>query len=196
MTIPIKAMTVIEFDKWVLLPENSDKSYEYIGGELAEVVLNNYSSLVAARILYFITHYIMVNKIKGYVTGADGGYIVAGERYIPDVAYISAEQQADPSHDAYNPNPPDLAVEVVSPSDSERNLAIKVANYLSAGTIVWVIYPERKELNICAPQEAVKTLSEDDVILHFQGKVARFKVPARVVFTDELPRNARRVHAG
>jgi len=34
------------------------------------------------------------------------------------------------------------------------------------------------------------TLDEDDVIAWFQGKVARFKIPARVVFIDELPRNA------
>lgn len=33
-------------------------------------------------------------------------------------------------------------------------------------------------------------LSEDDVVGHFHGKVARFKVPARAVFMDELPRNA------
>ena len=33
-------------------------------------------------------------------------------------------------------------------------------------------------------------LTEDDVIGWFQGKVARFKIPKRVVFVDELPRNA------
>ena len=34
------------------------------------------------------------------------------------------------------------------------------------------------------------SLSEDAVIGHCHGKIARFKIPARVVFTDELPRNA------
>ncbi|MEM1160633.1 MAG: AMP-binding protein, partial [Pseudomonadota bacterium] len=38
--------------------------------------------------------------------------------------------------------------------------------------------------------DADAALSEDDVIGHFHGKVARFKIPARVVFIDELPRNA------
>ncbi len=33
-------------------------------------------------------------------------------------------------------------------------------------------------------------LSEDDVIGWFHGKVARFKIPTRVIFTDVLPRNA------
>ncbi len=40
---------------------------------------------------------------------------------------------------------------------------------------------------VCAEGAA---LSEADVIGWFQGKVARFKIPARVVFVDELPRNA------
>ena len=33
-------------------------------------------------------------------------------------------------------------------------------------------------------------LTEDDVIGWFHGKVARFKIPTRVIFTDVLPRNA------
>lgn len=33
-------------------------------------------------------------------------------------------------------------------------------------------------------------LTEEDVIGWFQGKLARFKIPARVAFVDELPRNA------
>ena len=33
-------------------------------------------------------------------------------------------------------------------------------------------------------------LSEDDILGHFQGKLARFKLPVRVRFIDELPRNA------
>lgn len=39
-------------------------------------------------------------------------------------------------------------------------------------------------------RQSGSTLTQDDVIAHFHGKVARFKIPARVVFLDELPRNA------
>ncbi|MEJ5197516.1 MAG: SdrD B-like domain-containing protein, partial [Anaerolineae bacterium] len=49
------------------------------------------------------------------VTGADGGYRVGDERYIPDVAFVSQSRQPAPSRDAYNAIAPDLAVEVLSP---------------------------------------------------------------------------------
>lgn len=41
----------------------------------------------------------------------------------------------------------------------------------------------------CVLEEG-STLTEDDILGHFQGKLARFKLPARVRFIDELPRNA------
>jgi hypothetical protein len=51
---------------------------------------------------------------------------VAGERYLPDVAFISKARQPEPSHDTYNPNAPDLAVDVVSPTGQPRDIRIKV----------------------------------------------------------------------
>jgi fatty-acyl-CoA synthase len=39
-------------------------------------------------------------------------------------------------------------------------------------------------------KDAVAELDEAAVLDWFQGKVARYKIPSRVVFIDELPRNA------
>jgi Uma2 family endonuclease len=80
MVSPTKRMTIEEFDKWVFLPENLDKSFEFIGGEIVEVVSNNYSSEIAGEMLFQIKLFLRENKLKGHVTGADGGYIVSGER--------------------------------------------------------------------------------------------------------------------
>ncbi len=33
-------------------------------------------------------------------------------------------------------------------------------------------------------------LTEADVIAHCQGRIARYKTPARVIFVEEFPRNA------
>lgn len=164
MTIPARTMTVEEFDKWIFLSENADKSFEYIGGEIVEVVSNHYSSKVAFEVGFHIRLYMRENKIKGHVTGADGGYIVSGERYIPDIGYISAKHQEHASREAYNSNYPDLAVEVLSPTDNERDITIKVANYLAAGTVVWVVYPESKQINIFVPGETVQRLNVNDTI--------------------------------
>jgi Uma2 family endonuclease len=131
----------------VMLPENAARRLEYIGGEIVEMVSNNYSSEVAARILGYIFAYLLQHDM-GRVTGADGGYQVADERYIPNVAYVSKARQPESSHDVYNPNAPDLAVEVLSPSDKADDIRIKIANYLAAGTLLWVVEPESKTVEI------------------------------------------------
>ncbi|MDQ7033844.1 MAG: Uma2 family endonuclease [Anaerolineae bacterium] len=102
----------------------------------------------------------------GHLTGEAGGYIVSGERYAPDVAFISYEKQADLAKSGYNPNPPDLAVEVVS-SDSvaeNKKLTIKLSNYLAAGTVVWIVRPEDKYIEIHRPTKPVRTVHENDTL--------------------------------
>src|SRR5512133_3242381 len=108
-------MTVEEFDRFVALPQNADKLFEYIGGEVIEMVSNQRSSAIAYKLGVFIGMYLLQSKMGGIATGADGGYMIAGERYIPDIAYVSKARQSEPSERAYSPIPPDLAVEVLSP---------------------------------------------------------------------------------
>ncbi|MBZ0299633.1 MAG: Uma2 family endonuclease [Anaerolineae bacterium] len=156
-------LTTEAFDHIASLPENADKRLEFVGGEIVEVVSNNYSSEIAAGILGEVSVFAKRKKL-GRVTGADGGYIVSGERYIPDLAFISFARQPGPSHEAYNPNPPDLAVEVLSPTDEPANLRIKIVNYLRAGTVVWVVDPIRKQVEVYAPDQAPKTLTVEDTL--------------------------------
>ena len=158
MAVQIKRRTVEEFDTLVMLPENADKSFEFIGGEIIQMVSNNYSSETAALIIFFIQTYLRQSGTRGRITGADGGYIIGGERYIPDVAYISYKKQPEPCHDAYNPTPPDLAVEVMSPADSERQLSIKIGNYLTAGVMLWVVRPDIQEVEIYSPGQPVRVI--------------------------------------
>jgi Uma2 family endonuclease len=159
-------MTVEEFDVFALLPQNADKILEFIAGEIVEVPSNPYVSKIAGLIITFINMYLFERKIKGHVTGEAGGYMVAGERYAPDVAYISAERQPELAHSGYNPNPPELAVEVISSDriEEQQNLRIKVSNYLSVGTVVWVVRPEDKAIEVHAPSQTVKIYHEKDTL--------------------------------
>lgn len=175
-------LTVEEFDRIASLPENAHKRLEFIGREIVEVVTNNYCSMIAAR---FIFELISYNKGKnlGYITGADGGYMVSGERYIPDVAFISKAKQREPSHEAYNPQAPDLVVEVVSPTDTPKDITDKVANYLAAGTVAWVIHPEKQEAKVYQPGLPVKTILLDGV-LDGGDVLPGFKLPLKDIFTE------------
>lgn len=153
-------MTVEAFDVWA---KRQDRDYEYVRGEALEVVSNNYSSQVGILIGGMLAVYVAQNQL-GHVTGADGGYQVMGERYIPDAAFVSRSKQPQPSREAYNSNPPDLAIEVLSPSDDVDKIRIKIANYLAAGTVVWVLDPDAKVAEVYRPGQSVVVIDENGTL--------------------------------
>lgn len=187
MAVQQPVLTVDQFDHWVQQPENISQRWEFIAGEFVEMVSNSYASEIAATILAAIQSFVKAHKL-GRVTGADGGYHISGERYIPDVAFISFGRQPKSSRAAYNPNPPELAVEVVSNAESvpERDqLRIKVSNYLAVGTVVWIVRPEDQQIEIHAPGQAVRVYSRADT-LDGAPVLPGFTLPLADVF-EEAP---------
>jgi Uma2 family endonuclease len=182
MVVHKKVDTAEEFDEWASLPDNADRRLEFIGGEIVEVPSNPYSSSIASRINMFIGMYLLQNDI-GHLTGEGGGYMVSGERYAPDVAFISRQRQPELVREGYNPNPPELVVEVISPTDSQKNLRIKVANYLAAGTQVWVVYPDDQEVEVYRPGQPVLILDHTGT-LEGAPTLPGFRLPVRDVFPE------------
>jgi Uma2 family endonuclease len=176
-------LSVAEFEEFILRPENLEQNFELIGGEIVPLVSNQRSSNIAAKILIKIGFYLEQNPI-GFVTGEAGGYMVAGERYMPDVGYISNQKQDEVPNVVYNPNAPDLAVEVVSPTDSERQLKYKMANYLAAQTVLWVVYPESQEIEVFVPGMPVQKLGINDT-LDGGSVLPRFTLVLKDIFSKK-----------
>jgi Uma2 family endonuclease len=152
-------MTADEFENFVEMPESRDKRLELIGGEVIDSMTNNYASMIAASVVAEIGMYVK-GKNLGHLTGADGGYKIFDDRYVPNAAYISKKRQPEPSYELYNSNAPDLAIEVIPLTDVTINLADKVVNYLAAGTVVWVIYPDDQQAKIYEPGQPFKTVTK------------------------------------
>jgi len=155
-----------EFEAFVQAPENSERLFEYIGGEIVEVPSNAYASSISAQIIYLILHHVKSHGIAGYVTGEAGGYVVNGERYAPDVAFISKDRQPELAQAGYNPNPPDFAVEVDFPPSgvTQRSLRLKLSNYLAAGTTVWIVMPDLRQVEVHVPGQAPRVYGEGESI--------------------------------
>jgi Uma2 family endonuclease len=82
----------------------------------------------------------------------------------------------------YWPIAPDLAVEVVSPSDRAAEVLAKVAEYLEAGTrLVWVVYPQTQKIVVYRPSADVQMLSVSDT-LEGGDVVPGFACPVAEVF--------------
>ena len=78
----------------------------------------------------------------GFVVGHDPDTIKA-----PDFAFVSYERLPASLPEGYVPLVPDLAVETRSPSDTGREVAEKVEEWLLAGVkIVWVIEPRKRTI--------------------------------------------------
>lgn len=180
MVINAQTMSVSEFDEWVHNPQNRDTNYEYIGGEIVAVVSNSKSSNLGLLIGSFVTVFVHTNAL-GHTTGSDGGYEVGDERYIPDMGFISKARMPKLESAAYLSKAPDLAIEVVSPTDSSRQITIKVGNYLAAKTTVWVVYPEDEEVEIYAPNQPVQKLTKTDT-LDGGSILPGFKLPLKTIF--------------
>jgi Uma2 family endonuclease len=176
-------MTVDEFEKMAALPENADRHLEYIAGEVVEMVSNSEASEIAMRIAIRVGSHVEAHQL-GRVTGADGGYKVSGEDYIPDVAFIANARQPKRLNVAWNPLAPDLAVEVVSPTDRPSVIADKAVNYPLAGTLLWYVFPDDKQVKVYEPSQPAKTLSIGDVL--DGGKVLPgFKLAVKDIFPSD-----------
>ncbi len=163
MLNPQQLVTKEEFYEFVMRPENTDRNFEYIAGEIVEVVSNGKSSRKGLTLVAEVQVYAKRNTL-GRCTGADGGYVVSGEDYIPDGAFMSYARQPEANDEAYNPLAPDLAIEMLSPGNTKDEISHKVGNYMAAGTVLWLGNPETKIIDVYVPGQPVKRLRVGDFL--------------------------------
>jgi Uma2 family endonuclease len=162
------------------LPENVSKRFEYIHGEMIEVPSNPRSSEVAMQIGWLLGNWVYPRKL-GRITGEQGGYIVAGARLAPDVAFISFATQPELAHEGYNPVAPDLAVEVMSPTDDEAQLQRKLQLYDAANVLTWVVREKTRTVDVHEPGKPMRTLGINDT-LDGGDVLPGFTLPVRAIF--------------
>ena len=119
----------------------------------------------------------------GVVQAGDTGFILARSPDTvrgPDVAFVTRERFEAVGRTAPPfPGAPDLAVEVLAPSDRPGAVQAKVGEYLAAGTrIVWIVDPASERVNMFHTLLASRTLTRDqkldgeDVLPGFRVTVA------------------------
>jgi Uma2 family endonuclease len=180
-----KKMTATEFDEWAE-SQTGDAIFEFIAGEIIEKMPSNlYSSIIGMRIAGFLFVYLLQNKL-GVLSGEQGGYKVNDDRYAPDVGFISYAKHPPVSKKGYHNLPPDLAIEIISDSGNKtelRDLRLKISGYLNAGTIVWVVDTEEKQVEIHQIGHNPRVLGINDV-LEAPELLPEFKLPIKDIFEE------------
>lgn len=82
----------------------------------------------------------------------------------PDVAFVPTARLTGDKTKGFS-IPPDLAIEVVSPSDVQSRVAAKAFAYLEAGTdLVWVLEPISKTVTVYRSETEIETLTRNDTL--------------------------------
>jgi len=181
MSVEAKLMTADELEA---MP-NDGMQYELLRGELRTMApANPWSSVIAIRIARHLGNFLDSSGIGGYITGADGGFLLASSPdtvFAPDVGYIS-KGRAIPERGFFR-GAPELAVEVVSPSDTYSEIEEKVVEYLETGTPLVIVVDRQRRSAFVRTAQSSRRLTIDDA-LTAPGVLPGWELPLRELFAD------------
>lgn len=154
----------IDFEAFLARPENRDRSFELINGEIVEKMPTGTHSFIQALIARVFANYFHIHRIGWAFTefriklADQKGYDV-----IPDVVALLSANRIFPGDEPL-PYMPEIVVEIKSPDDRLMEMREKARFYLANGVkIVWLVHPEKRLVYVLTPNSD-DTMDENDVL--------------------------------
>jgi Uma2 family endonuclease len=150
------------------VPLGDERLYEVIDGQIVESEpLGAYEAWIATELSGMLrthTQQVPVGRVVTETLFDLTRWV--GKKRRPDVAFVSYERwprkNRIPSTEAWDVVP-NLAIEVVSPTNPANEILEKVAEYFQAGVeLVWVVYPSRQQVYAYTTPTAVCIVSRDE----------------------------------
>ena len=168
-------MTMAEF------LENDLEGYEYVKGNLvpmasAAIVHGE----IGSNVHFLLTLYVRENKL-GRLYIAETTFQLGDRVVKPDIAFVSTERLSEDKLKGYA-EAPDLAIEIVSPTDKHYDVTDKTLAYLKAETkLVWVIEPIMKTVTTYRSETDFTLLNYEDTITG-EDVIPGFSCPVAELF--------------
>lgn len=180
--VATKPITIAEFEAMPL-----DGHWELIEGNPVEVTPSaNRSGWIGGEIFAHLRDYARGTG-RGWAFADGIGFILFNDRATvrsPDAAFIRRERLPELT-DHFVPVAPDLAVEVLSPSDRLADALAKVAMYLQAGVeSVWLVDPAARTVTVFHPDDTIAVLREGDTLTG-GDTLPGFSLPVSDIFATE-----------
>lgn len=156
-------------DELLAMPDDGFR-YELVKGELIRMSPppGHEHGLVVMRIAVPLFEHIETNNL-GVVYAAETGFLIEENPdtvRAPDVAFVRRELiERAGDVQGYWRGAPDLAVEVLSPSDRVRKVEETVQHWLDAGArMVWVVSPKLRTITVYRSLSNIEMLTEKDTL--------------------------------
>jgi len=159
-----KPISVTEFDKFLAAPENRDRLFELINGEIVEKVVTQKHGAIASFLVIEIGLYLRQNKI--------GRLGIEVRHRVPDDLENDRLPDVSVTLDLDKPivevgavlYMPALAIEIKSPDDTYKGMREKARYFLSRGSqMVWLVFPEKRIVEVYSPDDE-QILTENDIL--------------------------------
>ena len=181
--------TLLTADEFYRLYSHKDGRYELVDGEVVEMApVRRRHGRTAINIGAAFHNYCRIIGV-GWPEVEVGYRVRSGPDTVrgPDVSLVlSAESEDDDQENSFVIGAPDIAVEVVSPSNTAAEIERKISEYLAAGSQrVWVVYPATRQaarrVVIHHPDGTAVTYTGDDVIAD-EKLLPGFSLPLSEIF--------------
>ena len=172
MAIAQRFITAERFFELVDLPEYLDCNLELVEGHLVEMSKpKRRHGVITMRLARIIADHVEANEL-GEVPASETGFVLARNPHGKDtvrgldIAFVSKAKLPATLDDDWYEAGPDLAVEVISPSNKAGDIQLKVKQLLNAGTrLVWVVYAEDRSVMQFTAAGGFAIFSEHDTLV-------------------------------
>jgi Uma2 family endonuclease len=171
-------------DLWLLEPEPGFR-YELIEGVLHKMPAGGarHGKIgfdAGRRLGNFVAEHDL-----GWCFTSETGFVLfhdPDEVVMPDVAFVRTDRLPPADHEGYLQVPPDLVIEVVSPSDRPAEVRQKAARYLEAGvSLLWLVEPKHRGVTVFRPGRPAVFRNEAEM-LDGEDVVPGFRLPIVELF--------------
>jgi Uma2 family endonuclease len=142
------------------------RKYELVDGEIVVGPTGFRHATIVAKIVHMIGSFLERNPIGEVCADNLGIKLPNGNLRSPDITFVRNEKiPTGTLADAFADFIPDLAVEVVSPQDSPREVGQKIGEFLECGVpVVWLVDPARETVTVYRSLSQAETFTIKDTM--------------------------------
>lgn len=173
-------------EQFAQLPDDPFWRYELVRGRVVrEPPVGVPHGSVAAQVARFLLEFVEPRGLGS--VRVESGYVLARDPDTvrgPDVSFVRRERLESYGAGGWGRTPPDVVVEVLSPSDRPGKVQEKVQDYLAAGcSLVWVVDARRRTVTVHEPPGAARVVGEHES-LDGGAVLPGFRLPVLRLFTQ------------